>query len=116
MALGFGVVTGLLACVLGLGLVLESDSAFGKAWASVFVVLGLVALLGAVMAARPVEEGSGGARTAALVVLLLIAGWAAMVGIVGGIEENWLWPVLMGLPAAYLLWAAVRLARATPHR
>jgi hypothetical protein len=114
--MGFGVATGLVACALGVGLVLESDSAFGKAWASVFVVFGLVALLGAVMAARPVDEQSTGARAAALTTLLLIAGWAAVVGVVGGLEENWLWPVLMGLPAAYLLWAAVRMVRTAPRR
>ena len=114
--MGFGVATGLVACALGTGLVLEADSAFGKAWAAVFVVFGLVALVGAVAAGRPVDEHSTGARTAALVMLLLIAVWAAVVGVVGAVEENWLWPVLMGVPAAYLLWAAVRMVRAAPGR
>ncbi|WP_439936989.1 hypothetical protein ACS3YM_13725 [Nocardia sp. N13] len=109
-----GVVAGLLACALGVGLVLEADSAFGRAWASVFVVFGTVAVLGAVMAARPLETASPAARTSGLLTLLLLGAWAAVVGVVGAVEESWLWAVLMGLPAAYVLWAALRLWRHDP--
>lgn len=116
VAMGFGVVTGLAACALGVGLVLQAESAFGKAWAAMFVVLGLVALLGAVTAARPIDESSPGARSVTLVSLLLIAGWAVVVGVIGAVQENWLWPVLMGVPAAYLVWAVVRVLRAAPDR
>jgi hypothetical protein len=109
-----GVVTGLVACALGVGLVLEADSAFGRAWAAVFVVFGVVAVLGAVMAARPLEAGSPAARASALLTLLLLGAWAAVTAVVGAIEESWLWAVLLGLPAAYVLWAAVRLWRHDP--
>lgn len=94
-----------------MGGVLEADSAFGKAWASVFVVFGVVALLGAVSSARPVEPGSAGVRRTAVLSLLLLAGWAAVVGVLGALEEGWIWPVVMALPTAYLLWALVRLLR-----
>lgn len=106
-----GVVTGLVACALGVGLVLEADSALGRAGASVFVVLGVVAVLGAVVSSRPLADGSPLARASALVTLLLLGGWAAVTGVVGAVEENWLWPVLLGVPAAYLLWAALRVWR-----
>lgn len=99
-----------------MGLVLAADTAFGMAWASVFVVFGVVAVLGAVVSSRPVEDGSRPARASALATLLLLAGWAVVVGVVGAVEENWLWPVLMGVPAAYLLLAAARLVRAARHR
>lgn len=99
-----------------MGLVLAADSAFGRAWASVFVVFGVVAVLGAIMASRPLEDGSRPARASALATLLLLAGWAAVVGVVGAVEESWLWPVMMGVPAAYLLWTAARLVRSAPRR
>lgn len=108
---GFGVVAGVLACALGVGLVLEAESAFGKAWASVFVVFGVVAVIGAVVSARPIEDGAMAARVPALAALLLIAVWAAVVAVVGALDESWLWGVLLGLPAAYLLWVVARLAR-----
>ena len=111
---GLGVGAGLLAVALGVGLVLEAESAFGKAWASVFVVFGVVAVLGAVMAARPLDAGSPAARTSGLLTLLLLGAWAAVVGVIGALEESWLWAVLMGLPAAYVLWAAARLWRHDP--
>ena len=79
-------------------------------------MFGVVAVLGAVAASRPLEDGSGPARASALATLLLLAGWAVVVGLVGAVEEIWLWPVLMGVPAAYLLWAAARLVRAGPRR
>lgn len=107
-------VTGLLACALGVGLVLEADSAFGKAWASVFVVFGVIAVLGAVVAARPLDAGSPAARSSGLLTLLLLGGWAAVVGVIGAFEESWLWAALMGLPAGYVLWAAARLWRHEP--
>jgi hypothetical protein len=93
------------------GLVLEADSALGRAGASVFVVFGIVAVLGAVVSSRPLADGSPLARASALVTLLLLGGWAAVTGVVGAVEENWLWPVLLGVPAAYLFWAALRLWR-----
>ena len=45
----FALVTGLAAVALGVGLVLEAESAFGLAWSAAFVVFGVVTLLGAVV-------------------------------------------------------------------
>jgi hypothetical protein len=109
-----GVGAGLLAAALGVGLVLEADTVFGRAWAAAFVVFGLVSLLGAVVATRPPERGSPWARPLALAVLLLLAGWATVTAVVGAVEESWLWGALLGVPAAYLLWAAARVCRNDP--
>ncbi|GAA1935045.1 hypothetical protein GCM10009797_30510 [Nocardioides hwasunensis] len=111
MSAGFGVVTGVLACALGVGLVLEAESAFGRVWASAFIVFGVVAAFSAVVAARPLEDRSPAARAAGATVLLLLAAWAAVAAVIGAIEESWLWGVLLGVPALYLLWAVTRLAR-----
>ncbi len=109
----FGIGAGLVAVALGVGLVLEAQSAFGRAWSSVFIVFGLVSVLGAVMAARPLDPDAPAARTAGLLTLTLLGGWAVVVAVVGAAEESWLWGVLMGLPAAYLFWVAARLWRAS---
>jgi peptidoglycan/LPS O-acetylase OafA/YrhL len=111
-ALGVG--AGLLAVALGVGLVQEADTGFGRAWAASFVVFGVVSLLGVVAAIRPPERGSPWARPLALAVLLLLAGWAVVTAVVGVVEESWLWGVLLGVPAAYLLWAAARVWRSDP--
>lgn len=111
-ALGVG--AGVLAVALGVGLVLEADTGFGRAWAAAFVVFGVVSLLGVVVAVRPPERGSPWARPLALAMLLLLAGWAAVTAVVGVLEESWLWGVLLGAPAAYLLWAAVRVWHSAP--
>jgi FtsH-binding integral membrane protein len=111
-ALGVG--AGLLAVALGVGLVLEAESGFGRAWAAVFVVFGVVSLLGVVVGRRPPEPGAPWARPVALAMLLLLAGWAAVTAVVGVVEESWLWGVLLGVPAAYLLWVAARVWRSDP--
>lgn len=109
---GFGVVAGLLAIALGTGLVLSAESAFGRSWASVFVVFGVVSVLGAVMAARPIDPDSAQTRTAGVVTFVLLGGWAAVTAVVGAVEETWLWAVLLGAPAVFLLWLAVKVGRA----
>ncbi|MFC7360863.1 hypothetical protein [Nocardioides astragali] len=111
----FGVVAGLLAGALGVGLVLEADSAFGRAWSSAFIVFGVVSVLGAVVSARPLEADSPAARTAGLATLVLLGGWAAVAAVVGAVEESWLWGVLLGAAALYLLSAAARLWRRAPR-
>lgn len=112
MSLTFAVLTGLAACALGVGLVVRAESAFGMAWAAVFVVFGLVALIGAVVSARPMNPRATGPRTATVVILLLLAVWCAVVGVIGAVQESWIWGPLMALPTAYLLRAVVRLRRA----
>jgi FtsH-binding integral membrane protein len=111
-ALGVG--AGLLAVALGVGLVLEAGSGFGRAWAAVFVVFGVVSLLGVAVGRRPPERGSPWARPLALAMLLLLAGWAVITAVIGVLEESWLWGVLLGVPAAYLLWFAARVWRSDP--
>lgn len=106
-----GVLAGVLALALGVGLVLEAQSAFGRAWAAVFVVFGVVSAVAAVASARPLDSTSASARWLGAATLVLLAGWAAVTAAVGAVEESWLWGVLLGVPAAYLLWAAVRLWR-----
>ncbi|PKH37470.1 hypothetical protein SAMN05192575_101452 [Nocardioides alpinus] len=110
----FALVTGLAAAALGVGLVLESDSAFGRAWSAAFIVFGAVTVLGAVVASRPVGPESPGSRVIGLATLTLLGTWAAVTGIVGAVEESWLWGVLLGAFAVYLFWAAARLWRRGP--
>lgn len=105
----------MLAVALGVGLVLEADSAFGRAWASAFIVFGVVSLLGAVVGTRPPEPGSRTGRAVALATFVLLGTWAAVTAVVGAVEESWLWGVLLGAAAAYLFWAAVRVARSGPQ-
>lgn len=114
MSAALGVGAGLLAVALGAGLVLEAESGFGRAWAAVFVVFGVVSLLGVVVGRCPPERGAPWARPVALVMLLLLAGWAAVTAVVGALQESWLWGVLLGVPAAYLLWVVARVWRSDP--
>ncbi|WP_322920089.1 hypothetical protein [Nocardioides renjunii] len=107
--------TGVLAVALGVGLVLEADSAFGRAWASAFIVFGVVSLIGAVVGTRPPEPGSPTGRAVGLATFVLLGTWAAVTAVVGAVEESWLWGVLLGAAAAYLFGAAVRLTRSGPQ-
>lgn len=110
----FALVTGLVAVALGIGLVLEAESAFGRAWSAAFIVFGAVSALGAVVASRPVGPESPGSRVIGLGTLTLLGAWAAATAVVGALEESWLWGVLLGVFAAYLFWAAGRLWRSGP--
>ena len=110
----FALLTGLVATALGVGLVLEADSVFGRAWSAAFIVFGAVSVMGAVVASRPVDPESPGARAIGLGTLLLLGVWAAVTAVVGAVEESWVWGVLLGAFAAYLLWGAARLWRRGP--
>lgn len=110
----FALVTGLAAVALGVGLVWEVESAFGRAWSAAFIVFGAVSVLGAVVASRPIGPESPGSRATGLATLVLLGAWAAVTAVVGALEESWLWGVLLGAFAAYLLWAAARLWRRGP--
>ncbi|GHJ61163.1 hypothetical protein NOK12_36810 [Nocardioides sp. OK12] len=118
-----GLVTGTVALVLGVALVRRADSAFGTTWAALFLVLGLIVLVsssGPLLdssgpAPRPREvtwdgeratyrpRRAGRAWVASLGVLTLLGGWFAVMGTVGAVTENWLWPVLASVPAVYFL-------------
>ena len=107
-ALVLAVLTGLVACALGMGLALRAETAFGTAWAALFVIFGLIALISAVLAARPVNPRSAGSRAVAVALLGLLASWCATAGIIGALQESWIWAPLMALPTTYLLRAVVR--------
>lgn len=117
-----GLLTALVALVLGVGLLLRTESAFGAVWASLFLVCGVVVLVAAwiprVSAGRapPAREerwdgeparflprSSGPTGRAGMLVLVLLGGWFVAMGVVGVLEENWVWPVLAVVPAVYFL-------------
>lgn len=112
---GFAVGAGVLGIALGAGLVLRADSGFGRAWASAFVLFGLLSILGAVVARDAPVPGSARARAIGATTLALLGGWAALTAVVGAVEESWLWGVLLGVPAAYCLVQAARVWRSAPR-
>lgn len=113
VSLVFGVVAGLMACGLGVGLVRRAESAFGAAWAAMFLVFGVVALTSAVVSAWPMDHHrSAGLRRVVVAMLGLLAAWCAVVGVIGTAQQSWIWGPLMALPTAYLLRAVVLLLRA----
>ncbi|MGH3997125.1 MAG: hypothetical protein ACRDTJ_06645, partial [Pseudonocardiaceae bacterium] len=123
---GLGLLTGLAATGIGAGLVVRNhETLFGAVWSALMLDLGLIVLIscfGLFLAKRrqqppePAREVTFGnerahflarranpGTLAANVVLVLLGGWFLVMGVVGGIEENWLWPVLAAFPAAYFL-------------
>lgn len=118
-----GLVLGIGSVAAGTALVRGAGSAFGATWASLFVVVGVVLLLSLVTflpgSSRPappprevVRDGEparfhpypvGRAEVVGTLVLLLLGGWCVAVGVVGALEETWLWAVLAAVPALYLL-------------
>ena len=117
-----GGVAGLAALAVGVALLGRADTAFGRTWAALPVVLGTVVLLSlatrlpdrptAPVAREVTWEGeraqflpraTGRARVLGLAVLALLGGWFAVMGVVGAVAENWLWPLLAVVPAAYFL-------------
>lgn len=118
-----GLLVGLGAVAIGVALVRDAETAFGATWASMFLVFGAVVLLSSVSvlpvssrpapAAREVTwEGEPArfhphrvdrARIVGMTVLTLLGGWFAVMGIVGAVEETWLWAVLAAAPAIYFL-------------
>lgn len=110
-ALTLGVVTSLVSVALGIAVVGRADTAFGKVWAAVLVVFGLVAVIGAVSASRPPRPSRPATRGPAAAILVLLVAWCAAAGVVGATQESWIWGVLMALPVAYLLRALRGLRR-----
>ena len=108
----FAVVAGVLGVALGIGLLIEAGSPFGRAWAAAFIVFGLLSVLGALVASNAPVPGSFQARATGAATFAFFGGWAAVTAVVGAVEESWLWGVLLGAPAAYLLWLAVKVGRA----
>lgn len=123
---GLSLVTGLAATGIGAGLVVRNhETLFGAVWSALMLDLGLIVLIscfGLFLAkraqpspepAREVTFENERARflarranpgtLASNVVLVLLGGWFLVMGIVGGVEENWIWPMLAAFPAAYFL-------------
>lgn len=118
-----GLLAGLAAVAVGVALLGRADTAFGGTWAALPVVLGVVVLLSATAVlpardrpgpaardmtrdgepARFLPRRADRARVVSLAVLTLLGGWFAVMGVVGAVEENWLWPLLAVVPAVYFL-------------
>lgn len=115
-------VSGLGALAVGVALLRRADTAFGWTWAALPVVLGTVVLLSlatrlpdrptAQVAREVTWEGERAqflpratdrASVLGLVVLALLGGWVAVMGVVGAVTENWVWPLLAVVPAVYFL-------------
>ncbi|MGY0388926.1 hypothetical protein ACWZJV_18320 [Nocardioides sp. WG-D5] len=101
------------------------DEPFIIVWSSLPIVLGLIVLISCVglILAKRSRKPAHPARDTVLdneparflprrahrgsvvsnIVLVLLGGWFLVMGVVGAVEENWLWPVLAAFPAAYFL-------------
>jgi hypothetical protein len=128
-----GLLAGAASVALGVALVAGVDSAFGAVWALGFVVLGVIVLLsavalqprwaGALPPARqetwhgesavfhPRRSGVPGATT--FLTTGLLGAWFVAIGVVGAVEETWVWLLLAAVPAAYfsgfaILWVLGR--------
>ena len=118
-----GLLAGLATVAIGVALVRDAETAFGATGASLFLVVGAIVLLSFV-ATLPVSSGPAPAaravtrdgepatyhphrvdraRIVAIIVLILLGGWFAVMGVVGAVEETWLWAVLAAVPAVYFL-------------
>jgi hypothetical protein len=122
-----GILFGLVSLAIGVGLLLRSETGFGAVGSAFFVVGGLFFLSAATLrlvlaaevaapAARDVEWDGESVRffprrdpriVGALVMFVPLGLWLAALGVVGGLEETWLWPVLAILPAIYVLGSPV---------
>lgn len=123
---GLGLLTGVAVTGIGVGSVTRShEDLFGAVWSALMLVLGLIVLTSFVglqlakhsqVSPEPAREvtfeneraqflarRSRPGTLAGNLVLMLLGGWFLVMGAVGGIEENWVWPVLAAFPAAYFL-------------
>lgn len=121
-----GLVTGVGVAGIGIGLVARNyDEPFAAVWSSLFVLVGLICLISYVglilgkrsqLAPRPSRDvifeneqarylprSANPAAVAGTIVYVLLGGWFLVMGVVGAVEESWLWPVLAAFPAVYFL-------------
>lgn len=121
-----GLLTGVGAAGIGVGSVVRyHDDPFSTVWSSLMLVLGLVVLISyvALLMAKRARPSPSPARdvtfededaryfsrranpgtVASHFILLLLGGWFLALGIVGAVDGNWVWPVLVAFPAAYFL-------------
>jgi hypothetical protein len=123
---GLGLLAGVAATGIGVGSVARShEDLFGAVWSALMLVLGLIVLISFVglqlakrsqVSSEPAREVTLGdectqflarrsrpGTMASNLVLVLLGGWFLVMGIVGGVEENWVWPALAAFPATYFL-------------
>jgi hypothetical protein len=123
LVLGVALLFGLWSLATGVALISRSETAFGAVWSAFFVVAGVFFLsTGGLWVAKsrglvapPAREVAWEGEPARLLprkdrrvpvtmfVLVLIGGWLVVMGVVGAVEESWLWPVLAAVPAVYVL-------------
>ena len=121
-----GLVTGVGVTGIGVGSVIRyHEDLFSTVWSSLMLVFGLIVLISYVALlltkrarpspspARDVTFEDERARffprranpgtVASNFIFLLLGGWFLALGIVGAIDGDWIWPVLVAFPAAYFL-------------
>lgn len=121
-----GLLLGLGVTGIGVGSVVRyHDDPFSTVWSSLMLVLGLVVLISyvALLMAKRARPSPSPARdvifederaryfsrsanpgtVASNFIFLLLGGWFLALGIVGAVDGNWVWPVLVAFPAAYFL-------------
>ncbi|MFE7227054.1 hypothetical protein ACFU7D_19830 [Nocardioides sp. NPDC057577] len=121
-----GLITGVGVTGIGIGLVARNyDDPFAAVWSSLFVLGGLICLIsyvGLILGKRPqpglrpprdttfeneqaryLPRSANPAAVAGNIVYALLGGWFLFMGVVGAVEDSWLWPVLAAFPAAYFL-------------
>ena len=115
-----GVLAGLASAAIGIGLLRRVESPFGAVGASLMLVCALVifnscAILLLARLTLPVPRRDLPAHGEVVLTrvevlhlvgetnLLLLGGWFAALGIVGGLTQSVVWPVLAVVPAVYFL-------------
>lgn len=119
-----GLLSGLASLALCAGLLVDVRSALGVVGASLFGVCGVI-VVGSVLTLRPDERRrppaparevilggeparfhprrAGSPVVLFFVILGLLGGWFAALGVVGTLDGTWLWAVLAAVPAVYFL-------------
>lgn len=133
MLLVLGLLAGGASIALGLGLLGRVDTGFGAVGATGFVVLGLIILMSGLSLRRrrapqppPEREttwqgeparfqarATGLPAATTFLTFALLGAWTTAIGVVGAVEQTWLWAVLAAAPAVYfggfaVLWVAGR--------
>ncbi|MER6938376.1 hypothetical protein ABTX24_00865 [Nocardioides sp. NPDC127514] len=121
-----GLLLGLGVTGIGVGSVVRyHDDPFSTVWSSLMLVFGLIVLISyvALLLAKRARPSPSPARdvtfederarffprnanpgaVASNFIFLLLGGWFLALGIVGAVDGNWIWPVLVAFPAAYFL-------------
>lgn len=121
-----GLLLGLVVTGIGVGsVVLYHDDPFTTVWSSLMLVLGLVVLISytSLLLVKRFQPSPSPARDVTFdgesarffprsanpgtfmsnCIFVLLGSWFLALGIVGLLDGNWVWPVLVAIPAAYFL-------------